>query len=145
MAFERGPYLITAAFCEQVIEDKSGALSLIRIVDRLNIAVQGPNAPVDMPPTALNWHLVITLKSGDVRGTHEVKVETILPSGEARPPLLLPVHLEGGNRGQNIVGQMNFVLTMPGIYWFRIYFDSEFLTAIPLEAIYSRTVTPRLA
>jgi len=30
-----GPFVSVAAFCENVIEDKSGVLSLIRVVDRL--------------------------------------------------------------------------------------------------------------
>ena len=61
MSFEGGPYLITAAFCEQVIEDKSGVLSLIRIVDRMYITAQGPNAPDEMPPAAnlpaISWEI----------------------------------------------------------------------------------------
>lgn len=140
MPFERGPYLSVAAFCEQVIEDKSGVLSLIRIVDRLNVTVQGPDAPSEMPPSNFDWTLVLTLKSGDARGSAEVKIVPELPSGVSMQPSIQSVHLEGGNRGANLITRFNMLLTMPGIYWFKIYVDDQFLTQIPVEVIYSRFV-----
>ena len=143
MAFERGPYLNIAAFCEQVIEDKSGVLSLIRVVDRINITAQGPTAPDEMPPAMLNWSLVLTMKSGEARGSHTVKIEPELPSGIRLDPMLLSVHLEGGTRGQNVVSKLNMKLEMPGVYWFRILIEDQFLTQIPVEVIYSRIVTPQ--
>lgn len=143
MAFDRGPYLSVAAFCEQVIEDKSGVLSLIRIVDRMTITAQGPTAPEEMPPAMLNWFLVLVLKSGEARGSQTVKIEPELPSGLRLEPTMLPVHLEGGNRGQNIVSKLNMKLEMAGIYWFRILIDDQFLTQIPVEVIYSKVMTPQ--
>jgi len=143
MTFERGPYLITAAFCEQVIEDKSGVLSLIRVVDRMNITAQGPTAPDEMPPATLNWFLVLTMKSGEARGSHPIKIEPELPSGVRLKPIELSAHFEGGNRGLNLITRLNMRLEMPGIYWFRIYVDDQFLTQIPIEVIYSRIVTPQ--
>jgi len=143
MSFERGPYLTVAAFCEQVIEDKSGLLSLIRIVDRMYIKAQGPTAPEEMPPATLNWFLVLTMKSGEARGSHSIKIEPELPSGIRLSPISLSAHFEGGNRGQNIISKLNMKLEMPGIYWFRIYVEDQFLTQIPVEVIYSRIVTPQ--
>ncbi len=143
MSSESGPYLILAAFCEQVIEDKAGVLSLIRVVDRLNISATGPDAPDNMPRATLTWTLVISLKSGQARGTHMIRIQPELPSGIRLDPLILSGHFEGGNRGQNLLTRMQMVLEMPGIYWFRIYFDDLFMTQIPVEVIYSRTVMPR--
>ena len=140
MPFERGPYLILAAFCEQVIEDKSGVLSLIRVVDRMSITAQGADAPEQMPPANLNWALVLSLKSGEARGTHPIQIVPQLPSGETLDPVTLSMHLEGGNRGQNLVSRINMRLEMPGVYWFKVYVDDEFLTQVPVEVIYSRLV-----
>jgi len=141
MSFEKGPYLTLASFCEQVIEDKSGVLSLIRIVDRMYIITQGPTAPEQMPPATLNWFLVLSLKSGEARGTLPVKIEPELPSGIRLYPISMSAHFEGGSRGINIVAKLDFKLEMPGIYWFRVYVDDRFFTQIPIEVIYSRTVT----
>lgn len=142
MPFERGPYLTNATFCEQVIEDKSGVLSLIRLVDRIEVTRGGPEVPDEMPPYALDWFLVITLKSGDARGTHSVKIEPTLPSGEKLSPVTLSAHLEGGNRGMNLISRINMELRMPGVYWFKVYIGDEFVTQVPIEVIYSRIVTP---
>lgn len=142
MPFERGPYLITAVFCEQVLQEASGVLSLIRIVDRMTMTSTGPNAPVEMPHAQLNWTLVITLKSGDARGSHDVKIVPQLPSGETKSPIIRSVHLEGENKGQSLITRINMPLEMPGIYWFQIYVDEQLITKVPLEVIYSRVVTP---
>ena len=143
MLFERGPFLTIATFCEQVIEDKSGVLSLIRIVDRMSISTQGPTSPENMPPAMLNWFLVLNFKSGEAHGSLPVKIEPELPSGFRLEPMTLSAHFEGGNRGTNIVSKINMKLEMPGIYWFRIYLNDEFLTQVPIEVIYSRIVTPQ--
>lgn len=37
---ETGPYLKAAAFCGDVIEDKDGVLSLIRVIDRLIVTAE---------------------------------------------------------------------------------------------------------
>lgn len=142
MVFERGPFLALAVFCEQVIEDKSGVLSLIRIVDRLLVSTYGSTAPDQMPATPLSWTLVLSFKSGEARGSHPIKIEPELPAGLRLQPLILSAHFEGGNRGQNIIYRLNMKLEMPGVYWFRIYVDDQFVTQIPMEVIYSRTVTP---
>ena len=141
MSFEQGPFLIVAAFCEQVIEDKSGVISLIRIVDRLTVDVRGSNVPEDMPVQTLNWTLFISLKSGEVGGSYPIRIEPVLPSGETRRSFTMSAHLGGGNLGQNIFSRIVMPLPMPGVYWFRIYFDEELLTQVPIEVIYSRIVT----
>ena len=142
MAFEKGPYLQIAAFCEQVIEDKSGVLSLIRVVDRLSVNAAGSDVPEDMPPFDLNWKLVLVLKSGEVRGSHSIKLVPELPSFETKEATERTVHLEGGNRGTNIVTDFRMRMEMPGVYWLNIYFDDELLTRLPLEVRYSRVVGP---
>ena len=143
MPFDKGPFLTVAAFCEQVIEDKSGVLSLIRVVDRMNISASGPTAPEQMPPATLNWTLVLCFKSGEARGSTPIKIEPELPSGIRLDPITVSAHFEGGNRGANIISRLNMKLEMPGIYWFRIYVDDVFATQIPVEVIYSRIVTPQ--
>lgn len=143
MPFDNGPFLVLAVFCEQVIEDKSGVLSLIRVVDRMNISTSGPTAPEQMPPAILNWTLVLSFKSGQARGSMPIKIEPELPSGIRLDPITLSAHFEGGSRGTNIISKLNMKLEMPGIYWFRIYVDDAFVTQTPVEVIYSRIVTPQ--
>lgn len=144
MASDRGPYLNVATFCEQVIEEKSGVLSLIRMVDRINVTASGPTVPESMPPQTLKWFLVISMRTGAARGTHTIKIEPELPSGIRQSPLLLSVHFEGGeNQGQNVVTKINMPLQEPGLYWFRIYLDDQFLTQVPVEVVFSKIIAPK--
>lgn len=137
-----GPFLSVAAFCENVIEDKSGVLSLIRLVDRLTVSSQGASSPEQMPSTPLNWFLVLAFKSGSARGSVQVTIQPELPSGLRLDPVRLTPYFEGGNRGCNIITRIALMLREPGIYWFRIYVGDTLITQIPLEVIYSRTVIP---
>lgn len=142
MAFENGPYLQVAAFCEQVIEDKTGVLSLIRVVDRLTVNSRGTEVPEDMPPFDLNWKLVLMLKSGEVKGSRLITIVPELPSAETKSPTTLSVHFEGGNRGANVVADFRLKMELEGVYWVNVYLENELLTKLPIEVIYSRIVGP---
>ena len=75
-----GPYLTTAVFCENAIEDKHGVLSLIRIIDRTTVTLAGPDAPEKMPQIALTASLVLTFKAGFAKGSHTVRVRPRTPN-----------------------------------------------------------------
>jgi len=141
MTFEQGPYIQMAGLCEQVIEDKTGVLSLIRIIDTITHTAAGPEAPTEMPPVPYPMKMVIMLKSGRARGRHELKIIPELPSGELKSPLVRSIQMEGEERGFNNIINMVFTFTMEGLYWFNIYLDDSLLTRIPLKIKYERIVT----
>lgn len=141
MTFEHGPYIQIAGLCEQVIEDKTGALSLIRVIDTITHAVASPDAPAEMPPVTYPMKMVIMLKAGRAHGRHELKIIPEQPSGEIKPPLARSIHMEGEERGVNHIINMVFTFTMEGLYWFNVYFDDSLLTRIPLRVKYERIVT----
>jgi hypothetical protein len=141
MTFEHGPYIQMAGLCEQVIEDKAGALSLIRVIDTITNTVARPDAPAEMPPITYPMKMVIMLKAGRARGRHELKITPEQPSGEIKPSLTRSIHMEGEERGVNHIINMVFTFTMEGLYWFNVYFDDFLLTRIPLRIKYERIVT----
>jgi len=141
MQFEQGPYVQMAGLCEQVIEDKTGALSLIRVIDTITHTEARPDAPPEMPPVTYPLKMVVMLKSGRARGRHELKIIPELPSGEAKSPLIRSIQMEGEERGVNNIINMLFTFTMEGLYWFNIYLDDSLLTRIPLRIKYNRVVT----
>lgn len=141
MTSEQGPYIQMAGLCEQVIEDKTGALSLIRIVDTITHTEARPDAPAEMPPVTYPMKMVIMLKSGRARGRHELKIVPELPSGELKDPLIRSIQMEGEERGVNNIINMVFTFTMEGLYWFNLYLDDSLLTRIPLRVKYNRIVT----
>ena len=141
MQFEQGPYIQMAGICEQVIEDKTGVLSLIRIIDTITHTEARPDAPVEMPQITYPMKMVIMLKSGRARGRHELKIVPQLPSGETKAPLARSIQLEGEERGFNNILSMLFTFTMEGLYWFNVYLNDSLLTKIPLRIKYNRIVT----
>jgi len=141
MQFEQGPYVQMAGLCEQVIEDKTGALSLIRVIDTITHTEARPDAPPEMPPVTYPLKMVVMLRSGRARGRHELKIIPELPSGEAKSPLIRSIQMEGEERGVNNIINMLFTFTMEGLYWFNIYLDDSLLTRIPLRIKYNRVVT----
>lgn len=141
MPFEEGPYIQMAAFCDYVLEDKTGALSVIRIIDRFVHQLVGPDAPPEMPVVPYNFTLVIMLKSGRAKGRHEVTIIPEEPSGQKLTPVTQSVLFEGGERGANIILRGTFSFKMEGIYWFDILLGDTLLTRVPLRVIYQRIVT----
>ena len=141
MTFEQGPYIQVAGLCEQVIEDKTGVLSLIRLVDTITNRAAGPDAPAEMPSLTYPMKMVVMLKSGRAKGRHELKIIPEMPSGELKSPLLRSIQMEGEERGFNNIINMAFTFTMEGLYWFNVYLDDSLLTRIPLKVKYERIVT----
>ena len=138
MSFEQGPYLKTAVFCEHVLREVDGVPSLIRIVDRVTHTRTGPDAPPEMPPVSHNLRAVISLTSGEARGSHEIRVEMEEPSGIRKPSMSSSVLFEGEDKGVNVVLNMTVTFEYQGLYWFNVYLDDKLLTKMPLRVIYSR-------
>ena len=133
-----GPYLQVAALRENVIEDRHGVLSLIRVVDRFTITTAGPDAPEKMPPTPISGYMVLAFKSGFAKGSHTIKIRPRTPDQQNLPELTVPIHLEGDDRGSNIVMPLRMVLEQEGLYWFDVYVNDSLITRMPLRLIYQR-------
>lgn len=140
--FEHGPYIVAALICERTLEEKDGAISIVRMIDRLTHAAVGPGVPEKMEPFDYALTLLVALRSGRAQGTFQVRIDLEQPSGVRSRGPSLPVFLEGQERGQNLVMNMNVRFGEPGLYWFDVYFDERLLTRIPLRLIYARTTTP---
>ena len=138
MPFETGPHLKSAVFCEKILRESDGVLSLIRVVDRVTISARGPGAPDTMPKTPYHITAVIMLTSDRARGRHEIKIEPEEPSGLKKSPFLVTVQMEGEDRGANVVMDMHFTFELEGLYWFYVYFDDTLLTKMPFRVMYAR-------
>jgi len=139
--FERGPYIQLAVFCERMLREADGVLSLIRVVDVVTHTERSPNPPDEMPEVHYPLTLVITLKSGAARGRHGITIIPELPSGETMPPVTMSVRMEGEGRGTNIISRIDIPYRLEGLYWFNVQFDNQVITRIPLEVRYARMVT----
>jgi hypothetical protein len=133
-----GPYLKAALLCENVIEDKQGVLSLIRVIDRFTQTGVGPAAPAEMPPLTVSVVAVLMFVSGEARGAHEIQLEIEKPSGLRQSLGSSSVHFEGEDRGANIVARLQLVLDSQGLYWIDVRLGDEVVTRMPLRVVYGR-------
>ena len=140
MSFEGGPYIQAACFCDTIIEDKTGSLSLIRIIDTITHMERGPEPPEEMPTFPFSLKMVVMLKSGDARGRANLRVVPEKPTGATLDPFTVTVHFDGEERGINVITNMALNFDVEGLYWFNIYLDDKQLSSIPLRVKYNRIV-----
>lgn len=134
-----GPYLSTAVLCEKVLAEKDGVVSLIRIIDRLIVTASGPEPPEKMPPMSFTTTAFLSFKSGFAKGSNTVKLLLRDPSSnQVGPETLLPVFLEGDERGTNTTLNVTLQLKEEGLYWFDVLLGDRLVTRIPLRVVYQR-------
>ena len=138
LGFDTGPFVSLAVFCDQAIEDKSGVLTIIRIVDQVTLMAAGPDAPEELPPgAAINTTLVIGLKAGQARGRQALQVTFVHPDGSRHPGPELNFHLAGlEHSGQNFILKAGVALSDAGIYWAEVWINKRLVTRTPLDVRY---------
>ena len=130
-----GPYLHTAVFCDRVLRETDGIVSLIRIVDRWTVA--GPAE--QMATTLIQTNLAILMKSGTYRGAAKVQITPTSPGGQEMASVQVPVNFEGDDdRGVAVALPMAFPVQEPGVYWFDIQINGQSLTKLPLRVLYQQ-------
>ena len=99
-----GPHVQIAAFCEKPIVGQGGQLSVIGLVEQVTNNQPNPNAPDEMPPFSLGpLTLVIALWADQTKGRYAIKIRPVEPSGHELDALKMPVQLEGGPQGINLI------------------------------------------
>lgn len=134
-------YLHIASFCEKVLRETDGVVSLIRIFDRMN--VQGETAV--MQPSVLQFTVVLSFKSGFIRGKQSVKIRPKSPQGADLPAVEIPVLFEGDDdHGTMLAFPITWIAQEEGLYWWDIYLNDECVTRMPLRVDYLRVQNPTL-
>jgi hypothetical protein len=125
-----------AAFCEKVLKEADGVLSLIRVHDSVMVTA-GSDSPRELPEGRIQVNFVLMFKSGDAQGRHELKIRVQQPSGLYLDDILADVVFEGGARGSNVITELALD-AIEGTYWFEVYVSERELTRSPLRVIYRR-------
>jgi hypothetical protein len=132
-------HLSMAVFCEKILQEADGVLSVIRVIDRFLVAGQTP----DISPTVLAFTVLISFKSGFLRGKQKISIKPKSPSGADLASMEFPVLFEGDDdRGVNLGLPTNFMVNEEGLFWFDVYLADELVTRMPLRVIYQRTPLP---
>lgn len=134
------PSLRIAALCERVLEEKDGALSLIRLVDRLVITAEGTNVPRELPPGQVPLTAIMSWING--LGSYEAKIRVDFPDGNSFESITMPFLLDSLDKIQNLVMRLVFPVRRQGIYWFNFMLGDEVKSRLPLRVIYQRKELP---
>lgn len=138
LGFDTGPFVSLAVFAENVIQDKDGVLTLVRILDQITVSAQGDDAPDEMPPGGvIPLNIVVGLKPGQAKGAQKVQVVFEHPDGTRKPGPEVPIHFSGApNAGQNLHLQAGLALSDAGLYIADVLVNGRLVTRMPLDVRY---------
>lgn len=141
-----GPYLNAALLCEKILQERDGVLSVIRAIDRITVTVLSPGTlPETLPPSLIQFQLLIVLKSGIYKGSAPVKIAIQAPSGAVVGESTTDVFFEGDDRGANLISPTQLQVSEEGLYWIEVSCREILLTRIPLRIVYQRISQGSLA
>lgn len=125
------PFVQLACLCEQALLEPDGVISLVRIIDTLNL----PDVPDEVRRQAsVKIQAVISLKSGDLRGDYKMTLRLRKPQGGATLDREFPVKLAGDEGGAQAKIELQLNGFDYGLYWFDVVWqDGEVLTSMPLR------------
>lgn len=138
LGYDTGPFVSLAVFCENVIQDKDGVLTLVRILDEITVSAQGDDAPEEMPPGGIiPLNIVVGLKPGQALGGQTIQVVFEHPDGIRKEGPKVPVHFSGApNAGQNVHLQATLALSDQGLYNADVLVNGRLVTRMPLLVRY---------
>jgi hypothetical protein len=132
-----GPYLAAAFFCERTLAEPDGAITAVRIIDRMTVDVAA-DAPPDFPPEANGLHVpihaLLAFRTGDSPGEHLLRLVMESPSGKKHPfsdhTLTLTPEPHGG---ANLRVNGIIAVKTGGLFWLHVFLDGKRLTRMPLQ------------
>ena len=138
---DSGPFLAMAVLCDSVIEGKDGVLSLIRLIDQVNVLVPFKTEPPMEAPVILTFAL--GFKAGNAKGTYSVRLEAEGPTGRQTHLGDVSLSFQGPpEQGANIITSLRFNFESEGLYWFNVYLENVFITRLPLRVNRHHLVPP---
>lgn len=137
----KGPFLALAVLCENMLQDKDGVNSLIRIIDTFTVQAQTPagepipSAAFSFFPPTIAFQLVIGFKSGQAKGNRTLKLIAKMPSGQVISESATTISLDGEQepRGSVVRIPMYLGAKEQGVYWIDVLLNDELMTQIPLR------------
>lgn len=131
------PYLTAALLCDDILEEKNGRLSIIRVVTEVTVFAVQENAPEAMPVTKIPVVGLFSFNAGGKPGLYQLHLTVIEPGGtERQPSKPLPVELRHDYFTMNVVVRGDVEIKTPGVYWIRVVLDDREVTRLPLNIRY---------
>jgi hypothetical protein len=137
LGFDTGPFVNVAVFCEKVLQEQDGVLSVIRIVDQIGIEAEGPDAPDVLPPGTIQTTLLVCLKAGQARASQKIQVVLESPDGSRKLGPELAVNFSPGpGGGANVIMPTAIEVTSAGLYWADVNVNDRLMARVPLQITY---------
>jgi hypothetical protein len=135
-AFETGPHLNGAFFCEKVLTEADGANTYVRVVDRIARHVVSPERPTVFPAHVAKLTLVLLFRAGETRGPFAVALRITRPSGRNEIAHEFTINFPGtGAAGVNYHMQLVLEMDETGPWWIDVLGGDQrrLMTRVPLE------------
>lgn len=132
-----GPYLSAALFCDQIIEERDGTLSAIRIIDTMTLRI--PHEVPEDQPFPLQVSFLLIFKTGNAAGTHQFRIDLRSPTGKIkRGPTEDHEFLPQPHGGVNFRVKLGIEVKKSGIFWADVYLDGKPIAHAPFNIVVER-------
>jgi hypothetical protein len=131
-----GPWLLVAAFCDRVLDDGEGNLSLDRLIGRLTLVPEDPSAPNVMPELSHTLTFVLTILTPPGRTSAPLVLGIRSPDGQLRvgPPINFKFTTE--TPASTLVMPFQMTFHVEGLHLVEVVLDDKLITRIPLDVVY---------
>jgi hypothetical protein len=136
-----GPFVALAVLCDRIEPKPDGTVDVHGIVDGVVITPEEEEEgdPLGLRPAArLSLTAVVSLKAGDRRGTYQVGLQGIYPSGAPGPTATRPVEFTDDMPGASFVVPLELEVHEPGVYAFDVTWDGALVSRITLQVYYAQ-------
>src|SRR5947209_6595606 len=128
------PWVAAAVLCENVLEEKDGVLTAVRIIDTFTITASpgwDRKTPIRIAISGL-----LSFRSGEVEGERTIRVFGTSPKKERTKFYDLRATFLGGNTGVNIKLEFLMGFKHEGTHWLDVYVDKWHATRIPITVVF---------
>jgi hypothetical protein len=134
---ERAPTVIVGVVCENVLIEKDGVVSAIRIVDKLLVRPRDKKASGTIREKGIVFHgrLLLILRVEQLKSL-TVKIQLQGPEGEVLFEWEHPTKIAEGQSKININVELNLGLKSEGHYVFKITTPTQRLIDIPFQLVH---------
>lgn len=120
------PTLSAALVCERVLQEKDGTISVIRIVDGVELAAP-PGAKLPAPGAPIPLAVLVAVKSGGTRGRQAFRVTITGADGRSAlgPEIGFETSFERDESGHNLILNVMLQVRESGLYWLEVYWEGD--------------------
>jgi hypothetical protein len=138
------PLVQAACICENVLLDKDGVASLIRIIDQISVEIPEGIPKAMRLQAGFPIQIFVRIGSGDLIENGTLSIHGVRPDGTRHGKIEAKVELKGAQHGTQVRSGFTVVDPQRGIYWFEVYWNNDLLTKMPLEVKLAAPPNPNL-